>query len=96
MQFEDWMKAGGSPDSAIAKYVGVIDGPLSARAKMHALAAFPLRAIFSPQQFLRLSGKLASTPEFELENARGHHMYGAALGKYAEFLVGSTNSSKVT
>lgn len=89
MKFEEWMKADGLSDSSIAKYAGAINGPLSTWAKNHALAAIPLRTISDPQQFLQLSDKLASTPEFKLRNTRGHGMYGAALKKYAEFLTAS-------
>lgn len=93
MQFEDWMKTDGLSDSSIAKYVGAIDGPLSTWAKNHGLTAAPLRTISDPQQFSDLSEKLASTPEFELRNTRGHHMYGAALKKYSEFLAAAHSAS---
>lgn len=87
MQFEDWMKADGLSDSSVAKYVGAIDGALTTWAKIHGLTAAPLRKISDSEQFSRLCEKLVTTPEFELRNTRGHHMYGAALKKYAEFLA---------
>lgn len=92
MQFEEWMRGDGLSDSSIEKYVGAIDGPLSTWAKNHGLAATPLRTISDPEQFTQLSDNLASTPEFEQRNTRGHGMYGAALKKYAEFLAASTAS----
>lgn len=88
MEFEEWMKSNGLSESSIDKYVGAIDGPLTSWALSHNLISDPIRDILDPAEFAVVAEKIAATPEYEVRNKRGHHMYGAALKKYAEFLAG--------
>jgi hypothetical protein len=87
MKFEEWMQTEGLSESTIDKYAGAIDGPLSTWSMSNKFATIPIRSILDIEQFAELFKKIASTPEFEARNKRGHHMYGAALKKYAEFLA---------
>lgn len=86
MKFEEWMKSAGLSKSSIEKYVGAIDGPLTAWANAHSLLTGPLRAITDPMDFADISQKIANTPEYRARNIRGHQMYRATLKRYAEFL----------
>lgn len=86
MKFEDWMLAEGLSESTIKKYVGAIDGSLTTWGNQHAIINQPLRTVKNSQEFAAFSELIEATEIFSERNARGNHMYGAALRKYARYL----------
>ncbi|MDB5761628.1 MAG: hypothetical protein JWQ21_623 [Herminiimonas sp.] len=88
MTFEEWMKSSGLSQSSIDKYAGAIDGPLTAWGMSYNFTLRPLREIHQFSEFEVLAQKITGTSEYVTRNKTGHHMYGAALKKYGEFLAG--------
>lgn len=87
MKFEDWMVSQGLSASSIKKYAGAIDGRLTDWGTGHASIRKPLRTIHDSQEFAALSELIEGSDIFAERNARGNHMYGAALKHYARYLV---------
>lgn len=87
MEFEDWMVSQGLSKSTIRKYAGAIDGPLTDWAAQHAISKQPLRDIHDSNEFAAFSELIEGTDIFAERNARGNHMYGAALNNYARYLA---------
>ena len=92
MTFEDWMLHQGLSESSTRKYVGAIQGPLSAWAIENELLAGPLITMTSIAAFKQVDSKIRALPEFLMRNATGHHMYSNALAQFSQYLAdGYTN-----
>ena len=81
------MVSQGLSDSTVRKYAGAIDGPLTDWANQHAIIRHPVRTIRNSLEFAAFSELIEGTDVFAERNARGNHMYGAALNNYARYLT---------
>jgi putative restriction endonuclease len=86
MNFEEWMKAQGLPESSIKKYADAISGPLTLWADLQNFSSGSLNTVVDLEVFNALAKKIEATDDYQIRNKRGLDMYGAALNKYREFL----------
>ena len=87
MTFEDWMRHQGLSESSTRKYVGAIQGPLSAWAIENELWAGPPIDMTSAAAFKRVDSEIRSLPLFLERNVTGHHMYSSALNQFLHYLT---------
>ena len=92
MTFEDWMLHQGLSESSARKYVGAIQGPLSAWANENKLLAGPLISVTSSVTFNQVDSEIRSLPVFLERNATGHHMYSSALAQFSQYLADAHNN----
>jgi hypothetical protein len=84
--FELWMRSQGLSQSSVDKYVGAINGRLTTWALKHKFIERPLGEIETPSEFAAVAKMIKGTDEYLGSNRTGHHMYGAALKKFAHYL----------
>lgn len=81
-------------ESTIEKYVSALHGPLSDWATSHGISSQSLPLISNSEEFLGIASQLRKKPEFIERNKKGHGMYGAALERYHEFLLGQVSKHR--
>ncbi|WP_368931023.1 HNH endonuclease [Achromobacter xylosoxidans] len=91
MNFYDWMIYKGLSKSTARSYDGALRSTLSEWAIDNGLISGPLVASTSSLAFAVLARNIQELPVFKERNARGHHMYSAALSQFAAYLA--SNSS---
>lgn len=86
-QFSNWLEGLGRGPSTIKKYVSALEGSLSKWALEANICADNILTIQDPEIFGSVSRAIRQLPTFGERDATGHGMYGAALERYAEFLI---------
>lgn len=86
MEFDEWLAGEGLSPSTVKKYVAAINGPLTKWGIDHNLTSKPLYEVTDRDEFDAISELIEGTEVFGERNARGNHMYGAALNNYAKYL----------
>ena len=92
MNFKEWLLVSGVGRSTISHYSGAIYGILS-EFSMRLGPRIPLYAFTSLEEYNEQIKRLRSYPPFREQNAKGHRMYSAALGKFSTFLELSLSGS---
>lgn len=87
MTFEEWILHQGLSKSSAKKYVGAIEGSISAWAIENELLAGPLISLTSLAIFKIIDSKIRLLPVFQERNETGHHMYSSALAQFSQYLT---------
>jgi len=87
MKFQEWMTFKLKLSQAsISKYCQVVEKTLSRIAVENGITNGSILEIVTFEEFENVKKKLMSLEEFVALNARGNHMYSAALNKYSSFM----------
>lgn len=95
--FTEWMqRVRQLKRKSIEKYDGALDGALSDWAQQNGIYAGKLSEIRDLNVFVPIANSISNLTVFQERNATGHHMYGASLSRYKDFLIWRQNGEELS